>query len=119
MSYKGISGRYGYGLAVVACLVAVALALPLTLADIHSPEFPIVLMAIAITVWYTSRGPSIFGLLVNCLSFNYFFTSPRYTFYISPGEIPDYITFVLFALLLAWFTEARRKAEFGLLRSQE
>jgi PAS domain S-box-containing protein len=119
MSYKGISGLYGYGLAVAACLVAAAFALPLTLAGIHGPEFPIVLMAIAITVWYTSRGPSITGLLLNCLSFNYFFTPPVYTFYISAKEVPDYIAFVLFALLLAGFTEARRKAEFGLLRSQE
>src|ERR1700739_1644355 len=108
MSDKGISGLYGYGLAVGACLVAVAIALPLTLAGIHGPEFAIVLMAIAVTVWLTSRGPSVFGLVLNSLSFNYFFTPPIYTFYITPVELPTYLTFILFALLLAWFTEARR-----------
>jgi PAS domain S-box-containing protein len=119
MSYKGISGFYGYALAVGACLVAVTLALPLSRADIHGPEFVIALMAIAVTVWFTSRGPAIVGLILNALSFNYFFTPPIYSFYITPGEVPTYIAFVLFAILLAWFTEARRKTEFDLLRSQE
>jgi PAS domain S-box-containing protein len=119
MSYKGISGFYGYGIAVGAFLVALGIALPLTLAGIRGPEFTVVLMAIAVTVWFTSRGPAILGLVLNALSFNFFFTEPLYSLYVTPGEVPTYIAFVLFAILLAWFTQARRKVEFDLLRSQE
>ena len=119
MSDKGISGFYGYGIAVGSCLVAAAVSLPFTLAGIHGPEFAITLMAIAITVWFTSTEPSIVGLILNALAFDYFFTPPFYTFYVRPQEVPTYITFVLFALLLAWFTQARRKAELELRRSRE
>jgi PAS domain S-box-containing protein len=62
--------------------------------------------------------PGILAVVLSSLSFNYFFTEPRYTFYVERSEIPQYIIFVVFAGLLAWFSAVRRRAEKQLLQSR-
>jgi PAS domain S-box-containing protein len=81
-------------------------------------EFPLFLFAIALTVWYAGPGPGILGVVLSSLSYNYFFTQPLHTFYVERSEVPQYIIFVVFAALLAWFSAVRRSVEKQLLQSR-
>jgi PAS domain S-box-containing protein len=113
------SGVLRYGLAVL--LVAAALGIGLLLANLHvqGVEFPAFLIAITITVWYAGTGPAILALVLATLAFNYYFTEPFYSFYITRADLPYYVIFVLFALLITWFTTLRRRVELNLLRSRD
>ena len=87
-----------YGLAVVSVAIALGLALLAQLQTVHNLEFPLFLMAIAVTVWYAGAGPGVLAVVLSSLSFNYFFTQPLYTLYIEPSDRPYFIVFMLFAL---------------------
>src|SRR5262245_57156681 len=100
-----------YGLAVLSVGAALGLGLFLASYRIEGVEFPVFLIAIGITVWYAGVGPAILALAMAALAFNYFFTEPRYSFYITRADLPYYIVFILFALLITWFSSLRRRAE--------
>ena len=51
--------------------------------------------------------------------FNYYFTQPYYTFYVTASDVPYYIVFLLFASLVAWFSTVRRRVEQDLLQSRD
>lgn len=114
-----LSAVLRYGLAVL--LVAIALGIGLILGNLHAQgvQFPIFLIAIAITVWYAGTGPAIVALVLSTLAFNYYFTEPFYSFYITRGDLPYYAVFILFALLITWFTTLRRQVELNLLQSRD
>jgi PAS domain S-box-containing protein len=82
-------------------------------------EYPLYLFAIAVTVWYSGVGPAILAVVLSSLSFNYFFTEPRFSFYVNPTDLPYYLIFILFACLLTWFSAVRRRVEQQLLESQD
>jgi PAS domain S-box-containing protein len=82
-------------------------------------EVPLFLFAITVTVWYAGSGPAILAVVFSSLAFDYFFTEPRYTFYVTKSEIPYYAVFVLFALLLAWFAAVRHRVEAELLQARD
>jgi PAS domain S-box-containing protein len=87
--------------------------------DFHGEEFPLFLFAIAITVWREGTGPGVFALVLSSLAFNFFFTPPVYSFYISPADLPYYAVFILFALLITWFSAVRRRVERDLRQSRD
>src|SRR5215475_12758685 len=109
--------RYGLGVSSVA--VALAIGLFLFHHGIRGTEFPVLLIAIALTVWYAGIGPAIVALVLASLAFNYYFTQPRYTFYVNTSEIPYYTVFMIFALLITWFAAVRRRVERNLERSRD
>lgn len=113
-----ISALRGYGLAVLT--VAVALAAGLFLRN-NNPRvaFPLLLMAVAIAVWQEGTGPGILAVVLSSLAFNYFFTQPYYTLYVSLIDLPYYVEFVLFALLITWFSAVRRRVEQDLRQSRD
>jgi PAS domain S-box-containing protein len=98
---------------------ALGISLFLFSRGIRGVEFPTFLLAIAVTVWYAGGGPGACAVVLASLAFNYYFTEPRYTFYVSWADLPFYVTFVLFALLLAWFAAVRRRVERNLLQSRD
>jgi PAS domain S-box-containing protein len=100
-----------YGLAVLSVAIALGLGVFLTSYKIERVEFPVFLLAVAVTVWYAGTGPGILALLLSAVAFDYFFTEPRYSLYIAAADVPYYLAFILFALLLTWFSFARKKAE--------
>ncbi len=108
-----------YGLAVLSVAIALGVALLLTRDNFRGVEFPLFLMAIAVTVWYLGRGPAIFALVLSCLAFNYFFTEPIHTLYVTRSDLPYYIMFILFASLLTWFSAVRLRAERDLRQSRD
>src|SRR6202789_4168969 len=108
-----------YGLAVGSVALALGLALLLERSNFRGVEFPLFLFAIAISVWYAGLWPGVLAVVLSSLAFNYYFTEPRYTFYVARVDIPYYVVFILFASLLAWFSTIRRRVERELLRSRD
>ncbi len=68
-------------------------------------EVPLFLFALAVAAWYGGTGAAVLALLLSCLSFDYFFVEPLHTLYISGSDLPYFIVFALFALLVTWFSD--------------
>jgi PAS domain S-box-containing protein len=108
-----------YGLAVLSVATALGTALLLERYHFNEVEFPLFLFAIALTVWYAGVGPAILAVVLSSLAFNYFFTEPVYSFYVTTAELAYYAAFVLFALLIIWFSVVRQRVERELLQSRD
>ena len=108
-----------YGLAVLSVATALGAALLLERYHFQEVEFPLFLFAIALTVWYAGVGPAILAVVLSSLVFNYFFTEPIYSFFVTTAELAYYVAFILFALLIIWFSTVRRRVERELLQSRD
>jgi PAS domain S-box-containing protein len=108
-----------YGLAAACFAIALSLALLTRRYGFRNIEVPLFLFAIAVTVWYRGVGPAILAVVLSSLAFDYFFTEPRYSFYVRSSDLPYYAVFILFALLLTWFSAVRRRVEQQLLQSRD
>jgi PAS domain S-box-containing protein len=108
-----------YGLAMLSVAVVLLVGLLLASFNLRDVEFPLFLFAIAITVWREGTGPGVLALVLSSVAFNYFFTPPIYSFYITPAELPYYAVFILFALLITWFSAVRRRVERDLRQSRD
>jgi PAS domain S-box-containing protein len=108
-----------YGLAVGSVALVTLAAFLLDRYHFRGVEYPFFLFAIAVTVWYSGVGPAILAVVLSSLSFNYFFTEPRFSFYVTRADVPYYLIFILFALLLTWFSAVRRRVERQLLVSRD
>jgi K+-sensing histidine kinase KdpD len=108
-----------YGLATLSVGAAVGAALLLQRFAVRSVEQPLFLFALAISSWYGGSRSAVLALVLSTLSFDYFFTEPRYTLNISPSDIPYFLIFASFAALVAWFSARRRMIEQELLRARD
>jgi PAS domain S-box-containing protein len=108
-----------YGLAIASVGLATLIAFLLERYQFRGAEHPLFLFAIAVTVWYAGVVPGVVAVALSSLSFNYFFTEPRFSFYVNRADIPYYLIFILFALLLTWFSAVRRRVEQQLLKSRD
>jgi PAS domain S-box-containing protein len=108
-----------YGLAVFSVAIALESALFLATHNFQAVEFPIFLFAMALIAWYQGTGPAIVALVLSSIAFNYFFTEPLHTLYVTPSEVPYYVMFILFASLVTWFSAVRRRVELELLRARD
>src|SRR6202142_3044904 len=108
-----------YGLAVLSVATALGAALLLGRYHFREVEFPLFLFAIALTVWYAGIGPAILAVVLSSLVFNYFFTEPIYSFFVTTAELAYYVAFILLALLIIWFSTVRRRVERELLQSRD
>jgi PAS domain S-box-containing protein len=116
---KPLSAIQSYGLAVLAVSAALVAALLLERYSFRGVAFPVLLFAIVITVWYARMQAGVLALVLTALCFNFFFTEPVHTFYVTRSALPYYFVFILFALLLTWFTAVRRRVERQLLQSRD
>ena len=92
--------------------VSVALGVALLLESVHFPGLVTpFLLALAVAAWYGGPGPALLAFLLASLGFDYFFTEPLYTLYISLSDIPYFLFFALFAALVTWFSVQRRRFE--------
>src|SRR5215471_1230999 len=108
-----------YGLAVLSVAIALGINLFLARYKILGVEFTIFLAAIAFTVWYAGARPAVLGLLLAALAFDYYFTEPGYSFYITWADVPYEAVFILFALLITWFSSHRRRVERDLKQTEQ
>jgi len=108
-----------YGLGVSTFLIATCVAMFAYKIGIRNLQIPFYLFAIAITAWYAGRGPAIVSVVLSILFFDYYFTEPRFTFYVTVAEIPYFAVFAAFALLVAWFSTVRRRVEVELRQARD
>lgn len=108
-----------YALAIFSFLVASGLAIFAERYNFHNVEVPLYLFAIALTAWYAGSGPAALGVVLSIIAFDYFFTEPRYTFYVTLSDLPYFVVFIGFALLVAWFSAVRHRVERELLQARD
>src|ERR1700688_2349610 len=108
-----------YGLAVASFAIALGLALLAQRYDFSNVELPIFLFAVALAAWYAGSAPAALAVVLSIAFFDYFFTEPRYTFYVTGSDLPYLIVFISFALLVAWFSTLRRRVEGELRQARD
>jgi light-regulated signal transduction histidine kinase (bacteriophytochrome) len=108
-----------YGFSVTAVAIALGLSLASNAFGFREVELPLFTLAIAIVTWYAGGGPSVLAVVLSATGFNFFFVDPVYTLYVSVREIPYFLIFVAWALIIAVFATVRRRAESDLLRARD
>src|SRR5471032_2323792 len=108
-----------YGQAAGLVAAALGLGLIAQLLAIDKLEFSLFLMAIAATFWYLGPGPGVLAIALSAVTSDYFFTEPRYTFYIERSNLPYFLAFVLLGLIVGWFGSRRRRIEQELRQARD
>lgn len=108
-----------YGLAVVSVAIALGLGLLIQGYTPRDVEFALFLFAIAITVWSVGTGPAVVALVLSCLADTYFFREPLYTLYITPSDVPYFIIYTVFGVLITGFSTVRRRIEQELRQTRD
>jgi PAS domain S-box-containing protein len=116
---KPLSPIYGYGVAVLSVSSALGLALLMGRLHFGGMQVPLFLFAAAITSWYADAGAAVVALVLSCWGFDYFFVEPLYKLDITSTDLPYFISFAAFALLVSWFASVRRRVERHLVQSRD
>jgi signal transduction histidine kinase len=108
-----------YSLAVLSVAAALGSALLLDHFGFRDATVPLFICASAISSWYGGQGPAVLAVVLCSLVFDFFFVRPLYTFYIAATELPYFIIFALFTLLVSWFARIRRRVEDDLRHTRD
>jgi len=108
-----------YGLSVVCVAIALGLALTLQNYQFSRVPLPFLSLAVAIVSWYAGIGPSVLAVLLSSVGFNYFFVEPIHSFAVSTEDLPYFFTFLVWAVLVAWFSTVRRRIEEDLRQTRD
>jgi PAS domain S-box-containing protein len=108
-----------YGLAVLSVSVALGGALLLERFGFRDVEVPLFLFAVALSAWYGGTGAAALALCLSCVGFDYFFVQPIHSFDVSSSDLPYFIVFATFALLVTWFSAVRRRVERDLRQARD
>jgi signal transduction histidine kinase len=110
-----IHKRRGPALGYGSAILYVAMALGLSLAAQHlrfrDVALPLLCLAIAVTTWSQGLGPGALAVLLSTACFAYFFAEPIYSFYVYATELPYFFTFLLWALIVAYFAALQRRID--------
>jgi PAS domain S-box-containing protein len=109
----------GYGLAVLAAAAALGFALLMSHLHFGGMQVPLFLFATAITSWYADTGAAALALVLSCVSFDFFFVEPLHTLNVTSADLPYFISFAAFAILVSWFAAVRRRVERHLVQSRD
>jgi signal transduction histidine kinase len=77
------------------------------------------LYAIAVSAWYLGTGPGVVAAILSGLVYDYFLRDSDHSLRITQVQIPFYVAFVLFAVIVTRFTAVRRRVERELLQSRD
>jgi signal transduction histidine kinase len=108
-----------YGFSVVSVGIAVGVALASRYYQFREVELPVLTVAIALTTWYAGNGPAVVAVLLSTACFAYFFVEPIYSFEVSPGDLPYFLIFVVWAAIVASFSAVRRRIEDSLRQARD
>jgi PAS domain S-box-containing protein len=106
-----VSKAWRFGLAVISCAVALAVALP---TDAASSCF---IIAVMVSSLYGGKGPGILAAALSVLSFDYFFLPPQHHLALAPASYPRFGVFLAAIVLVAGLIEAKRRSEQARRRS--
>lgn len=116
---RGDSLILRYGFAVVCVAIALGITLAMQYYDFRDAELPLFCLAIAVATWCAGRGPAVLAVVLATMCFNFFFTDPLYTFYISSKDIPFFLVFVAWAIVVAAFATLQRRIERDLREARD
>jgi len=102
------SALVSYAAALAGIATALGLALALKHYNLPHPFMSFSLAVIAITFWYACSGPGLVALLLACLALSYFFVPMGSAHH---GSESFLIIYIIFGLLVIWFSASRRRAE--------
>jgi PAS domain S-box-containing protein len=108
MDHRSAPVRYGLAILTVTAATLVTLAARHFGLANRSAAF---LAAILLTSWYAGNGPMLVAMALSTFVFDYFFLPPLYTLGLTLSPDPYLVWFLLFAILAAWFSAARRRSE--------
>jgi signal transduction histidine kinase len=108
-----------YGFAVLGVAIALGLALLFQYYQVHDAELPVFALAIALVTWYAGLGPSVLAVVLASACVNYFFAEPLYTFEVSRADLPYFLFFVAWAVIVASFSAVRRRVEESLRETRD
>lgn len=108
-----------FALAVVSVSFALGASLFMETLQLRDAAVPLFLFALAITAWFGGPAAAVLALLLSCVSFDYYFVEPLRTFFISRTDLPYFLVFSSFALLVTWFSSVRRRVEAELLAARD
>jgi len=77
------------------------------------------LYAIAVSAWYLGTGPGVVAAILSGLVYDYFLRDSHHSLRITQVQVPFYLAFVLFAVIVTRFTAVRRRVERELLQSRD
>jgi PAS domain-containing protein len=103
-----------YFLAVISVATALAVRLLLQrLGIVGASEMRMTffLYAIAVSAWYLGTWPGVVAAILSGLVYDYFLRDSHHSFRITPNQVPSYVAFVLFAVIVTRFTAVRRRVE--------
>ena len=106
-----------YGLAVLAVLISLGGMLALERFQLHNMS--LFFLGIAVAAWYGGIGPAVLALLLTCFVFDYFFVEPLYTFHITSHGAVYVAIFVVFTIVITWFSVVRQGVEHQLRQSRD
>ena len=109
--------RYGFSVGCVA--IALALALTVQFFGFRDVALPLFVIAIALVTWHAGGGPSVVAVILSTSCFDYFFTEPLYSFYVSREDLPYFFTFVIWAVIVGGFAIVRRRIEADLRETRD
>ncbi len=105
-----------YGLSVVSVAISTCLTVLLEGFTFRTPLF---FPAILLSTWFGGTGPGLLSVLLSVLSINFFLLEPKFKFGFGIHDIPHTISFLLGALLISWWSAARKRAEAALRDREE
>jgi light-regulated signal transduction histidine kinase (bacteriophytochrome) len=108
-----------YGFAVVLVALGLGLALLLQYYQFRDVEVPVLALSIALTTWYAGTGPSVLAIVLSAACFDYFFTEPFYTFYVTSRDLPYFFVFTAWAIVVSSFSAVRRRIEGNLRQARD
>ena len=90
-----------YGLAVISCGIALAVAWPL---DAPTSCF---FLAVMVSGLYGGRGPGLLAVALSSVAFDYFFLPPVFNFGLERASVLRFGPFVVVSLLIAWLIDRK------------
>ena len=100
-----LSQVQNYGLAIAACALALAIALPI---DAPSSCF---FLAITVSGLYGGKGPGILSVVLSALAFDYLFLPPLHHLTMEVSAYPRFLAFLVAAVLIVVLVEMKRRAD--------
>jgi PAS domain S-box-containing protein len=108
-----------YGFAVVSFAIAFGLAVTLEYYQYRGVELPVLTLSIALTAWYAGAGPSVLAIVLSVACFDYYFLEPIYSIDFYARDVPYFLVFVTWGVVVAWFSTVRRRIEDSLRQARD
>ena len=108
-----------YGLAIGCVAVALGLALAVQHYDLRVAESPLFQMAIVLVTWFAGVGPSVLAVVLSTACFNYFFIEPIHSFAVTVRDLPHFLVFITWTIVIAWLVTMGRRIEGDLRRTRD